>query len=90
MIFDNTDTDGSGVSARVSRIRGETVEAYGFENISGNNFGKLTTVNPHNLGVAGDSIFVDYTPVMETQIKHLLLDSLKVLKRYNKSDWIWI
>ena len=63
LIFDNTDTDGSGVSARISRIVGETVEAYTFENISGNNFGVLTTVNPHNLQ-AGDSVFVDYTPVM--------------------------
>ena len=57
LIFDNTDTDGSGVSARISRIVGETVEAYTFENVSGNNFGVLTTVNPHNLQT-GDSVFV--------------------------------
>ena len=41
LIFDNTDTDGSGVSARISRIKGETVETYSFESISGQNFGVL-------------------------------------------------
>ena len=76
LMFDNTDTDGSGVSARVSRIAGETVEAYGFENISGNNFGKLTTVNPHNLQ-PGDSVFVDYTPVMANTNKTYVVRQFK-------------
>ncbi|AGN33923.1 structural protein [Synechococcus phage S-CAM8] len=68
LVFDNTDTDGSGVSARVSRIKGETPSSYSFENISGNNFGVLQTQNPHNLQV-GDTIFVDYTPVMDNTNK---------------------
>ena len=72
LVFDNTDTDGSGVSARVSRIKGETVEAYTFESISGNNFGVLTTVEPHNLGV-GDSVFIDYTPVMDNTNKSFVV-----------------
>ena len=76
LIFDDTDTDGSGVSARVSRIAGEAVEAYTFENISGNNFGKLTTVNPHNLGV-GDSVFIDYTPVMSNTNKTFTVRQFK-------------
>ena len=68
LVFDNTGTGGDGASARVSRIKGETVSAYTFESISGNNFGVLTTSNPHNL-VAGDSIFVDYQPVMDNTNK---------------------
>ena len=76
LLFDDTDTDGSGVSARVSRIAGEAVEAYTFENISGNNFGKLTTVNPHNLGV-GDSVFIDYTPVMSNTNKTFTVRQFK-------------
>ena len=76
MIFDNTDTDGSGVSARVSRIAGESVEAYTFENISGNNFGVLTTVNPHNLQ-PGDSVFIDYTPVMDSTNKTFVVRQFK-------------
>ena len=68
LVFDNAGTGGDGASARVSRIRGESVSAYTFESISGNNFGVLTTSNPHNLS-AGDSIFVDYTPVMDNTNK---------------------
>ena len=35
LVFDNEGTDGLGVSARVSRIKGETIDAYSFENLSG-------------------------------------------------------
>ena len=52
------------------------MEAYTFENISGNNFGKLTTVNPHNLGV-GDSVFIDYTPVMSNTNKTFTVRQFK-------------
>ena len=76
LVFDETGTDGSGVSARVSRIAGEKVEAYTFENISGNNFGKLTTVDPHNLGV-GDSVFIDYTPIMSNTNKTFVVRQFK-------------
>ena len=41
LVFDNTDTDGTGVSARVSQIVGEPVATYNFENVSGNNVGVL-------------------------------------------------
>ena len=44
--------------------------------ISGNNFGKLTTVNPHNLGV-GDSVFIDYTPVMSNTNKTFTVRQFK-------------
>ena len=49
LVFDNTDTDGAGVSARVSRIKGETPSSYTFENIGGDNYGVLQTTTPHNL-----------------------------------------
>jgi len=76
LIFDNTDTDGSGVSARISRIKGETVKTYSFESISGQNFGVLTTNTPHNL-VTGDSVFVDYTPVMDSTNKQYVVRQYK-------------
>ena len=76
LVFDNTGTGGDGASARVSRIKGETVSAYTFESISGNNFGVLTTSSPHNL-VAGDSIFVDYTPVMDNTNKQFTVRQYK-------------
>lgn len=72
LIFDNTDTGGSGVSARVSRIKGETVEAYTFESISGQNYGVLTTEEPHNL-IVGDTVFVDYSPVMDNTNKQFIV-----------------
>ena len=68
LIFDNEDTGGTGVSARVSKIKGETVQNYTYETLQGTNFGVLKTTQPHNL-IAGDSIFVDYTPVMDNTNK---------------------
>ena len=76
MIFDNTDTGGSGASARVSRIKGETVQSYTFENISGQNFGVLQTNVPHNLQVT-DSVFIDYTPVMDNTNKTFVVRQFK-------------
>ena len=76
LVFDNTGTGGDGASARISRIKGETISAYTFESISGNNFGVLTTSSPHNL-VAGDSIFVDYTPVMDNTNKQFTVRQYK-------------
>ncbi|AXF41237.1 virion structural protein [Cyanophage S-TIM4] len=76
LVFDNTDTDGSGVSARVSRIKGESVLTYGFENTSGINYGLLKTTNPHNL-VAGDTVFVDYSPVMDNTNKSYIVRQYK-------------
>ena len=76
LIFDNTGTDGTGVSARVSRIVGESVLSYGFENVNGNNFGVLKTTNPHNL-VAGDTVFIDYTPIMNNTNKTFVVRQFK-------------
>ena len=76
LIFDNTDTGGSGASARVSRIKGESVQSYTFENISGQNFGVLQTNVPHNLQVT-DSVFVDYTPVMDNTNKTFVVRQFK-------------
>jgi len=80
LVFDNTDTDGSGVSARVSRIKGETVSAYTFENISGFNFGVLQTSIPHNI-VAGDQVFVDYTPIMANTNKTFIVRQFKGIEQ---------
>ena len=80
LIFDNTDTGGSGASARVSRIKGETISSYTFENIGGDNYGVLQTQNPHNL-VAGDSVFVDYTPVMDNTNKEFKVRQFKGIEQ---------
>ena len=63
LVFDNTNTDGTGVSARVSRIVGETITNYNYETIEGINYGVLTADVAHNL-IGGDTVFIDYTPVM--------------------------
>ena len=76
LIFDNTDTDGSGVSARVSRIKGETVESYTYETLDGVNYGILTSVEPHNL-LAGDTVFVDYAPTMDNTNKTFVVRQYK-------------
>ena len=76
LVFDNTDTDGAGVSARVSRIKGETPSSYTFENIGGDNYGVLQTTTPHNL-IPGDSVFVDYTPVMASTNKQFIVRQYK-------------
>ncbi len=68
LVFDNTDTDGDGVSARIARISGETIQTYDYEIISGVNYGVLTTDVQHNLTV-GDTVFVDYSPLMENTNK---------------------
>ena len=76
LIFDNAGTSGTGVSARVSRIKGEEISSLTFENISGDNFGVLTTTNPHNLEVS-DTIFLDYSPVMDNTNKQFTVRQYK-------------
>ena len=76
LVFDNTNTDGIGVSARVSRITGEDVTAYSYETISDINYGVLTTENPHNI-VSGDQVFVDYTPIMDNTNKEFVVRQFK-------------
>ena len=46
LIFDNAGTDGTGVSARVSKVNGEVVSSYTFENIEDTYYGVLTTSVP--------------------------------------------
>ena len=80
LVFDNTDTDGSGVSARISKITGETVSAYTFETVEDKFYGVLTTSNPHNI-VPGDSVFIDYTPVMDSTNKTFVVRQFKGIEQ---------
>lgn len=82
LLFDNTDTGGTGVSARISRIKGENISSYTFETRSGENFGVLTTEEPHNI-IAGDTIFVDYTPVMNNTNKQFVVRQYKGIEKIN-------
>ena len=76
LIFDNSDTGGSGASARVSRIKGETISSYNYEYLNGVNYGIVQTQNPHNL-VPGDSVFVDYTENLEDTNKTYVVRQIK-------------
>ena len=76
LIFDNAGTDGTGVSARVSKVNGEVVSSYTFENIEDTYYGVLTTSVSHNI-IPGDQIFVDYTPVMDSTNKQFVVRQLK-------------
>ena len=76
LVFDNTDTDGLGVSARISRITGEPISTYNFLNESGVSYGTITTTNPHNMSV-GNRIFVDYTPTMNNTNKQYVVRHYK-------------
>ena len=80
LVFDNTNTDGSGVSARISKINGETVSAYTFETVEDQFFGVLTTSTPHNI-VVGDSAFIDYTPVMDETNKTFIVRQFKGIEQ---------
>ena len=75
LVFDNSDTSGSGVSARVSRINGETVSSYTFETVQDQFYGVLTTSSPHNL-IVNDTVYVDYTPVMDETNKTFVVRQL--------------
>jgi len=76
LIFDNENTDGIGVSARISKIKGETISAYTFEAVQDDFVGVLTTSVPHNI-VVGDTVYVDYTPVMDSTNKQFVVRQLK-------------
>ena len=82
LLFDNTNTGGTGVSARISRIEGEDISSYTFETRSGENFGVLTTGEPHNI-IVGDTIFVDYTPVMNNTNKQFVVRQYKGIEKIN-------
>ena len=76
LVFDNTGTEGSGASARVSKIVGESVSSYSYETVDGINYGILQTSNPHNLKAA-DQVFVDYTPIMANTNKQFIVRQYK-------------
>ena len=76
LVFDNSNTSGTGVSARVSRIKGESVSSYTFETVEDNFYGVLTTSTPHNM-VVGDTAYVNYTPVMDETNKTFVVRQLK-------------
>ncbi len=76
LTFDNSGTEGIGVSARVSRITGETIQSYGFETVNDKNYGVVQTTVPHNI-TAGDTVFVDYSPVMDNTNKQFIVRQLK-------------
>ena len=61
-------TDGTGISARISRIKGEEVESYTYETVESISYGILTTTDSHNI-VTGDQVFIDYTPIMDNTNK---------------------
>ena len=76
LTFDNTDTDGSGVSARVSKITGKNISSYTYQNIDNKNIGIIQTSTPHEL-ILGDKIFVDYTPIMDNTNKEYVVRQYK-------------
>ena len=76
LTFDNTGTEGIGVSARVSRITGETITSYGFETVNDKNYGVVQTQVPHNI-VSGDTVYMDYTPIMDNTNKTFVVRQLK-------------
>ena len=82
IIFDNTESGGSGASARISKIAGETISSYTYENISNINYGIVTTAVPHNL-IVGDRVTVDYTPVMDTTNKEFVVRQYKGIEQIN-------
>ncbi|AMO42876.1 virion structural protein [Cyanophage S-RIM50] len=76
LIFDNSGTGGSGASARVSRINGENIVSYGYEYLSGQNYGIIQTQVPHNL-VEGDTVFVNYEENIEETNKTFVVRQFK-------------
>jgi hypothetical protein len=82
LIFDNDDTDGSGVSARISKIVGETITSYDYETVESINYGVLVTDQPHNL-IAGDTVFVNYDPIMNNTNKTFVVRQYKGIEEIN-------
>ena len=70
LIFDNTDTDGSGASAVVSTIRGKTISSYNFETINDTPYGVITTADPHEINI-GDKVQVGYNAQLDDSNKRL-------------------
>ena len=82
LLFDNTDTDGYGVSARVSEIVGKTIEQFTYEMIDDTPYGVITTSEPHELKV-GDAIYVNYKPIRENTNKEFKVSVVKGIEELN-------
>ena len=71
LVFDDTDTGGSGASAEISTIRGKAISSYSFETINDRPYGVITTSDPHEIEI-GDKVQVAYNAQLD--------DSNKLLK----------
>ena len=71
LVFDDTDTGGSGASAEISTIRGKAISSYSFETINDRPYGVITTSDPHEIQI-GDKVQVAYNAQLD--------DSNKLLK----------
>ena len=61
LLFDNTDTEGYGISATVKTIQGKSVGSYVTELINDVPHGVVQTTSPHDLSV-GDRVQMNYEP----------------------------
>ena len=82
LVFDNTDTDGYGVSARISKIVGKTVSSYTYQIIDDKPYGVITTETPHELKV-GDKIYVSYEPIVENTSKKFPVAVVRGIEELN-------
>lgn len=82
LVFDDSQTEGYGASARISEIKGEEITSYGYEYNSTLDIfkGVIQTVNPHNL-VVGDKVNVTTTPLMEPTSKTVFVRSIKGIEK---------
>ena len=82
LVFDDTDTDGYGISARVSEIKGKTIDSYTFEMINDVPYGVITCADPHDLKIA-DIINVAYTPIQANTNKEFKVSIVKGIEELN-------
>lgn len=68
MVFDNTDTEGYGISAVVRTIEGKSVSSYSYELIDDVPHGVVECAEPHDL-LATDRVLVDYTPSLANELE---------------------
>lgn len=82
LVFDDSQTEGYGASARISEIEGEEITSYNYEyNSTLDKFkGVIQTVNPHNL-LVGDTVSVSTTPSMEPTSKTIFVRSIKGIEK---------
>ena len=68
LIFDDTDTEGYGISAVVRTIEGKNVNSYNYELIDDVPHGVVECSEPHDL-LNGDRVLVNYTPDIASEIE---------------------